>query len=84
MKVRTLPRMGESSRPKAGLPCVAVHCTLNSLCSCVCRPGLSPLQPEHGHLFSCVCISLQSLLFPDILKTSPEPPCPEDYPSLKR
>ncbi|KAK7801654.1 hypothetical protein U0070_015503 [Myodes glareolus] len=25
----------------------------------------------------------ESLLFPDILKTSPEPPCPEDYPSLK-
>lgn len=26
----------------------------------------------------------ESLLFPDILKTSPEPPCPEDYPSPKR
>uniref|UniRef100_A0A2I3GR40 Grainyhead like transcription factor 3 n=1 Tax=Nomascus leucogenys TaxID=61853 RepID=A0A2I3GR40_NOMLE len=25
----------------------------------------------------------ESMLFPDILKTSPEPPCPEDYPSLK-
>ncbi|XP_008692820.1 grainyhead-like protein 3 homolog [Ursus americanus] len=25
----------------------------------------------------------ESLLFPDILKTSPEPPCPEDYPSPK-
>uniref|UniRef100_A0A2K6G763 Grainyhead like transcription factor 3 n=1 Tax=Propithecus coquereli TaxID=379532 RepID=A0A2K6G763_PROCO len=25
----------------------------------------------------------ESLLFPDILKTSPEPQCPEDYPSLK-
>ncbi|XP_030769288.1 grainyhead-like protein 3 homolog isoform X1 [Rhinopithecus roxellana] len=25
----------------------------------------------------------ESVLFPDILKTSPEPPCPEDYPSLK-
>ncbi|XP_004637654.1 grainyhead-like protein 3 homolog [Octodon degus] len=25
----------------------------------------------------------ESLLFPDILKTSPEPPCPEDYPSVK-
>nr|XP_045007137.1 grainyhead-like protein 3 homolog isoform X3 [Jaculus jaculus] len=25
----------------------------------------------------------ESLLFPDILKTSPEPPCPEDYPNLK-
>uniref|UniRef100_H0VD92 Grainyhead like transcription factor 3 n=1 Tax=Cavia porcellus TaxID=10141 RepID=H0VD92_CAVPO len=25
----------------------------------------------------------ESLLFPDILKTSPEPPCPEDYPSIK-
>ncbi|KAG3282417.1 grainyhead like transcription factor 3 [Ictidomys tridecemlineatus] len=26
----------------------------------------------------------ESLLFPDILKASPEPPCAEDYPSLKR
>ncbi|KAL0605117.1 Grainyhead-like protein 3-like protein, partial [Plecturocebus cupreus] len=25
----------------------------------------------------------ESMLFPDILKTSPEPPCPEDYSSLK-
>ncbi|XP_036679652.1 grainyhead-like protein 3 homolog isoform X4 [Balaenoptera musculus] len=25
----------------------------------------------------------ESLLFPDILKSSPEPPCPEDYPSPK-
>ncbi|KAM6218581.1 grainyhead-like protein 3 homolog [Rhynchocyon petersi] len=25
----------------------------------------------------------ETLLFPDILKTSPEPPCPEDYPSPK-
>ncbi|XP_069933111.1 grainyhead-like protein 3 homolog isoform X2 [Oryctolagus cuniculus] len=25
----------------------------------------------------------ESLLFPDILKTSPEPSCPEDYPGLK-
>uniref|UniRef100_A0A8C5K2N7 Grh/CP2 DB domain-containing protein n=1 Tax=Jaculus jaculus TaxID=51337 RepID=A0A8C5K2N7_JACJA len=25
----------------------------------------------------------ESLLFPDILKTSPEPPCPKDYPTLK-
>ena len=58
-----------------------LHCTVTRLCV---QPWAEPLQPEHGHLFSCACVSLQSLLFPDILKTSPDPPCPEDYPGLKR
>lgn len=62
---------------------------LSGLCTCTTcaavgsNPRLRPEQPKHGHLLSD-CVSLQSLLFPDILKTSPEPQCPEDYPSPKR
>lgn len=47
-------------------------------------PRLRPQQPKHVIYSLGVVLSLQSLLFPDILKTSPEPLCPEDYPSPKR
>lgn len=59
-------------------------CTLYKLHSCNAEPWAESSQSECDHLFSWGCVSLQSMLFPDILKTSPEPPCPEDYPSLKR
>lgn len=67
-----------------GCPVLLSRLALHDLHSHTQRPWLRPLQPKHGHLSPWGCASLQSLLFPDILKTSPEPLCPEDYPSPKR